>query len=293
MLDEVIGFLDPKPNNIYVDATLGTGGHAEALLTRGARVIGVDLDPYAIEVSKTRLARFGKQISYVHGNFKDLDRILDEFKITSVDGILYDLGTSSLQLQNPRRGFSLYEDGPLDMRMDPDEEITCFHLVNHLPEEEIGRIIRVYGEDWWARRIARRIVKEREKKGSIETTLELAEIVASAIPGRRRVDGHHPATRTFQAFRIAVNNELENLKHSLAVAISYLRPGGRVVGISFHSLEDRIIKHSFLEWARRDLPLIRILTKKPLRPSEEEVERNPRARSAKLRAALRLSPGRG
>lgn len=293
MLDEAMMLLDPKKGNIYVDATLGTGGHTEAILLKGGRVIGIDLDLDAIQVAKRRLERFGNQINYIHGNFRDLDKILDGLGITSIDGIIYDLGTSSLQLEDPKRGFSLYENGPLDMRMDHSGGIPCSHLVNHLTEDELREIIRVYGEDWWAGRIAKRIVEERRKRGSIETTLELARIVASAIPRATRRDGHHPATRTFQAFRIVVNNELENLEHSLSLVISYIRPGGRIVVISFHSLEDRIVKRFFLGWARRDPPLVRPLTKGPLRPTKEEVERNPRARSARLRAVARLNLGIG
>lgn len=294
MLREVIDRLNPRPDAVYVDATLGTGGHSEAILEAGARVIGIDVDKEALNVAKERLSRFGERMTYVHANFKRLDRVLDELKVKTISGIIYDLGTNALQLASPERGFSLYIDGPLDMRMDRGLTITCKDLVNNLEEAEIREIIWNYGQDWKARRIARWIVKERAVRHSIETTSCLARIVSQAVGRghRQKRAALHPATKTFQAFRIVVNDELNNLKTSLERAILYLAPGGRIVVISFHSLEDRIVKRTFLDWAKRDPSLVKILDKRPLTPSRIEVEGNPRARSARLRAAERIPIGR-
>lgn len=293
MLKETIEILDPKPHTIYVDATIGTGGHSEAILERGARVIGIDMDKEALDIARDRLARFGDRMSYVHANFSDLDEVLERFKITAISGIIYDLGTSLIQLKNPQRGFSLYENGPLDMRMDLEGPITCHNLINNLPEDQLREIIWRYGEDRRAKRIARYIVEERNLRGSIETTGDLASIVTKATSKRyrKRRNGLHPATRTFQALRIVVNDELKNFKDSLKIAITYLEPRGRIVTTSFHSLEDRIVKHTFLEWSRGDPPLVKILTKKPHIPTKAEIEENPRSRSAKLRAAERVPLG--
>lgn len=279
MVAEVLRFLEPGPGKTIVDATVGTGGHAEAILEHGADLVGIDRDPYALEIARERLLRFGKRVRLVQGDFRDLEGILAGLGVGMVDGVLFDLGMSSLQLEDPERGFSFLRDGPLDMRMDPSQPLTAHEIVNRWPEREIARILREYGEERYARRIAREIVRSRP----IETTTRLAEIVARCYPpGRRRI---HPATRTFQALRIAVNDELSALREGLLGAIRSLRPGGVVVAISFHSLEDRIVKHTFRQrWIAGE---VEILTKKPLVPSDEEIRRNPRARSAKLRAARR------
>jgi len=263
-----------------VDATVGTGGHAEAILERGAELIGIDRDPLALEVARERLSRFGKRFLLIQDNFRHLVQILRDHGVQEVDGVLFDLGMSSFQLEDPKRGFSFLKEGPLDMRMDPSQDLTAYEIVNRWSERDIARILREYGEERYAGRIARAIVKSRP----IETTTQLARIVARCYPpGYHRI---HPATRTFQALRIAVNDELNALREGLLAAIKVLRPGGVVVAISFHSLEDRIVKRTFRQrWIAGE---VEILTKKPLTPTAEEVEKNPRSRSAKLRAARKL-----
>jgi 16S rRNA (cytosine1402-N4)-methyltransferase len=272
MVAEVVGFLAGR--GTVIDMTLGAGGHAEALLESGVeRVVGIDRDPDAVAVATARLARFGNRFSAIRARFSNVpaeDR---------VDGVLYDLGVSSMQLESAQRGFSYRIAGPLDMRMTP-EGPSAKDLVNSAPEEELSRILFEYGQERRARRVAAAIVRARGRR-SIETTEELTRVVAGAVGGRR--GGPHPARRTFQALRIAVNRELEELAASLPRAVGILAPGGRVVVIAYHSLEDRIVKRSFL-----GDPAIRVLTKKPLRPSEAETARNPRARSARLRAAERV-----
>jgi 16S rRNA (cytosine1402-N4)-methyltransferase len=271
MVAEVLRFLDGA--STVIDATLGAGGHAEALLTAGVeRVIGLDRDPEAIEFATRRLAGFGERFTAVQTRFSQLPAE------NRVDGVLYDLGVSSMQLDRPERGFSYRADGPLDMRMGPDDE-RAMDVVNEASEEELARIVFEYGEERRSRRVASAIVRARSR-APIRTTDELARVVASALGARR--GGPHPARRTFQALRIAVNRELEELSASLPRAVEALAPGGRVVAISYHSLEDRIVKR-FVN-GREDLDA---LTKKPLTPSAEEAARNPRARSAKLRAAER------
>ena len=271
MVAEVLRFLDGA--STVIDATLGAGGHAEALLTAGVeRVIGLDRDPEAIEFATRRLAGFGERFTAVQTRFSQLPAE------NRVDGVLYDLGVSSMQLDRPERGFSYRADGPLDMRMGPDDE-RAMDVVNEASEEELARIVFEYGEERRSRRVASAIVRARSR-APIRTTDELARVVASALGARR--GGPHPARRTFQALRIAVNRELEELSASLPRAVEALAPGGRVVAISYHSLEDRIVKR-FVN-GREDLEA---LTKKPLTPSAEEAARNPRARSAKLRAAER------
>jgi 16S rRNA (cytosine1402-N4)-methyltransferase len=271
MVAEVLRFLDGA--STVIDATLGAGGHAEALLTAGVdRVIGLDRDPEAIEFATRRLAGFGERFTAVQTRFSQLPAE------NRVDGVLYDLGVSSMQLDRPERGFSYRADGPLDMRMGPDDE-RAMDVVNEGSEEELARIVFEYGEERRSRRVASAIVRARSR-APIRTTDELARVVASALGARR--GGPHPARRTFQALRIAVNRELEELSASLPRAVEALAPGGRVVAISYHSLEDRIVKR-FVN-GREDLEA---LTKKPLTPSAEEAARNPRARSAKLRAAER------
>lgn len=280
LLSEVLSLLDPKPGRLICDATVGTGGHAEAILDRGAELVGLDKDPQALELARARLARFGHRVQLLHADFRDLRTALSRLGVKAVHGVLFDLGISSLQLDSPARGFSFREEAPLDMRMDPAQPRTAAELVNRLPEPELARILWEYGEERYARRIARAIVRARDK-APIRTTSELARLVARCYPpGRHRI---HPATRTFQALRIAVNDELSVLEEGLTQAIELLPPGGVVCVISFHSLEDRIVKHLFRERAAKGK--LELLTKKPLRPSAEEVARNPRARSAKLRAA--------
>ncbi len=277
LLREVLGFLAPKEGKLIVDATVGTGGHAEALLAQGARVVGIDQDPQSLEVARARLRPFGERFLALRGNFRKLRELLATVDVAQVDGILFDLGLSSLHLSQAERGFSFQHEGPLDMRMDPDNPVTAEELVNGLPERELARILREYGEERLAERIAREIVKSRP----IRTTGELARLVARCYPpGNYRI---HPATRTFQALRIAVNDELSALREALPQAVALLAPGGVLCVIAFHSLEDRIVKRFLREEARAGR--VKLLTKKPVRPSPEEVARNPRARSARLRAA--------
>ncbi len=275
MAAEVVELLGGR--RAVLDLTVGGGGHAEALLEAGVgRVIGLDRDPDAVAMATRRLARFGARFSAVVGRFSEPP--LDE----PVDGVLYDLGVSSMQLDRPERGFSYRQPGPLDMRMGPDA-VGAGELVNHASEEELARIIFEYGEEPRSRRVAAAIVRARARR-PIDTTDELARIVAGALGSRR--GGPHPARRTFQALRIAVNRELEELSASLPRAAEVLAPGGRLVVLSYHSLEDRIVKRFLLEH-----PSLRVLTRRPMRPSAAEAARNPRARAAKLRAAERVDRG--
>ena len=280
LLDEVMCLLNPKDGGVYVDCTLGAGGHAERILelsSPGGRLIGIDLDSEAISIAKERLEGFGDRVSFVHANFADLDDILRSFGVDGVDGILMDLGVSWIQLSDPKRGFSFRLDAPLDMRMDRRIPLTVCEVVNTKSEEELREIFRKYGQERWAGRIARRIVRFRERS-PVLTTRQLAQIDESAVPGRGRL---HPATRIFLALRIYVNGELDNLERGLDSAIRWLKPGGRICVISFHSLEDRIVK-----WKFRGMKThLRIITRKPITPGDEEVKENPRSRSAKLRAA--------
>ncbi|RKY05065.1 16S rRNA (cytosine(1402)-N(4))-methyltransferase [Candidatus Poribacteria bacterium] len=290
MAEEVLKLLNPRSGGIYVDCTLGAGGHAERILEASkpdGLLIGIDMDESALKVAGERLKRFGERVKLIHANFAELDRILDELEIGEVDGVLMDLGVSWMQLSDPERGFSFQVDGPLDMRMDRRNPVTAMKVVNELSEEELRRIIREYGEERYAGRIARKIVSMREI-APITTTGQLARVIESAVPPKARRGRIHPATRTFQAIRIYVNRELENLERGLKSAIERLRPGGRICVISFHSLEDRIVKRTL-----KSSPELKVLTKKPLRPSEEEIKRNPRSRSAKLRAAEATSTDSG
>jgi 16S rRNA (cytosine1402-N4)-methyltransferase len=272
LVDVVTGFLGGR--GTVVDMTLGAGGHAEALLVSGVRrLIGIDRDPEALALARERLADFGDRLQLVSSTFADAE--IDG----PVDGVLYDLGVSSMQLDRAERGFGYRQDGPLDMRMGPDGP-SAADLVNDLPEEELANVIFEFGGEHRSRRIARAIVRARER-APIETTDALARVVAGALG--RRPGGPHPARRTFQALRIAVNRELEELTASLPQAVGLLAPGGRVVTLAYHSLEDRIVKRTFLEDER-----LRRLTKKPIMPDEAEIAANPRARSARLRAAERI-----
>jgi 16S rRNA (cytosine1402-N4)-methyltransferase len=303
LLRETIELLEAARGGLFVDGTLGLGGHSEAILeaSREARVIGIDRDREALEFARERLAEYGSRFQSAHANFRDISRVIEEIGGQDVRGVLVDLGVSSLQFDTGERGFSFRHEAPLDMRMDAkgDDE-TAADLLASLPEEEIARIIFEYGEERRSRRIARWIVERRERGEPIETTKALADLVARAV-GYRKTDKVHPATRTFQALRIAVNRELDGLGEFVAEAVDLLQPNGRFVAISFHSLEDRIIKQTlrrlsgYCECDRR-APVcscgarrtVEILTRRPLVPGEEEVSENPRARSAKLRACRKL-----
>jgi len=303
MLREIVDSLNLKPGGIYVDGTVGGGGHAQAILAATAPdgvVIGIDRDDDALSESARVLESFGTRAFLVKGNYADMKGILSRLGMERVDGIVLDLGVSSHQLETAGRGFSFTKPAPLDMRMDRDAPWNARELVNTADLRELKRILREYGEELQAGRIARAIV-ERRKAGPIETTDELAGIVASAMPARMSHGRIHPATRTFQALRIAVNDELESLHRGIASGIDSLKEGGRFSVISFHSLEDRMVKDLFRDASRGctcppDLPVcacggkprLRVITRKPLRPGEEEVEHNPRARSAKLRTAERI-----
>lgn len=290
MSGEVLDYLDLKPGKTIVDATEGTAGHSLAIIERilpGGGLIGIDRDETSLAVARERLSKFGSACRLIHGNFVDIDTLLENMGVRSVDGILFDLGISSFQLQDVSRGFSFQGDGPLDMRMDKDSYISAYDLVNNLNEEELSTLLWNFGEERWHNRIARLIVQEREKE-PIATTLQLANIVARSIPSRYRHRFYriHPATRTFQAVRIAVNRELEILEEAVNKAIALLNKKSRICVISFHSLEDRIIKFAFRK-AESD-GLINILTPKPLTPAAREVESNPASRSSKLRVAERV-----
>ncbi len=303
MLEEVVQSLRCRSGGIYVDGTLGGGGHARAILERSAPdglLIGIDRDDDAIVASEKSLQPFGRRKILVKGNFADIGNILTNLKIGQVDGVLLDLGVSSHQLDTADRGFSFSLDAPLDMRMDRGSRYSAHDLVNLSPEKELRQLIREYGEEPMAGRIARAILARRVS-GAIRTTTELADVVIRAA---RRPGFHgkiHPATRTFQAIRMAVNQELPNLRQAIEAAIDRLRSGGRLSVISFHSLEDRIVKEAFQSGEGRcqcppDMPVcrclrearLRVLTPKPLRPGAGENQRNPRARSAKLRIAEKL-----
>jgi 16S rRNA (cytosine1402-N4)-methyltransferase len=282
LLDASMEQLAVKAGGFYVDGTLGAGGHAEAMLERsapGGRVLGVDRDSEALLVARGRLQRFAERIEFAHADFRDVPELLGA---RNADGILLDLGVSSLQLDAPERGFSFRNDGPLDMRMDRSQGESAAEIVNRTHEAALADLIHAYGEEPRARRVARAIVDAR-RAAPIRTTAELARVVRRAA-GRTR-PGLDAATRTFQALRIAVNRELEGLRQTLALLAERLAPGGRLVVIAFHSLEDREVKQAFRGLAGERFS---ILTKKPLRPSDEEARRNPRARSAKLRALLRM-----
>lgn len=295
MVEEVMTLLRCGPHQTYVDATLGGGGHALEILKRTSPdgvVIGIEWDEDAIVEAKKTLMPFGERIKIFRENFIHLPELLKTMNIECVDGILLDVGLSSIQLRKGERGFSFQREGPLDMRMDQRMDLTAADLVNRLSLKELEYTLSEYGEERWAKRIAKAIVREREQT-PIRTTQALRKIVHRAIPRRFHTRKIDPATRTFQAFRIQVNSELENLRRILESGWTLLRKGGRMCVISFHSLEDRIVKEAFkkLERERPDGPgqrgLMRIITKKPVTPSEEEWKKNPQSRSAKLRCAER------
>ncbi|MCD6081090.1 MAG: 16S rRNA (cytosine(1402)-N(4))-methyltransferase RsmH [Candidatus Omnitrophica bacterium] len=286
MLNEVIQCLNLKPGDVVVDATVGLGGHGERILEEilpGGKLIGVDRDRNSLELAEKRLSRFKGHFYLFHENFINLDKVLSSLNIKKVDAVLFDLGISSYQLEN-RRGFSFKEDAFLDMRLDTDESLTAYDIVNYYSLEELSAIIKNYGEERYHRKIAEEIVKARRFQ-SIETTTELKDIILRAVPYSYLKQKIHPATRTFQALRIAVNGELENLEKALDRTVELLLPEGRLVVISFHSLEDRIVKRKFRYFSKENK--VEIITSKPLRPTDFEIQINPRARSAKLRCVQR------
>ena len=299
LLREAVEGLAVLPNGLYVDGTLGGGGHSEAILGRGARVIGIDRDQEALAASTERLARFGGRFTGIHGNFHDMKALLGD--AGDVDGILLDLGVSSHQLDTEVRGFSYHGDAPLDMRMDRRQGLTAREILNTWDEKEIARTLLAYGDEKWAARIAR-IILEHRAQSALETTADLVRAVDAAIPRKiRDRDTGHPAQKTFQALRIAVNDEIDPLDAALSDAISLLRPGGRLCMITFHSLEDRIVKRAFRRMENPctcpgglpicvcgNRPTVRLPVRGSIRPSAEEVRANPRARSASLRIAERI-----
>jgi len=289
MLKEVIDYLDLAPGKTIIDATMGTGGHSSTIAEKilpGGKLIGIDRDEESLAVSRQRLLQYGQGCVYVHGNFMDIDTILNDAGVQKVDGVVFDLGISTFQLSDPQRGFSFQSEGPLDMRLDRSSYISAYDLVNNLNEQEISTLLWNFGQERWHNRIARFLVQEREKH-PIATTLQLANIVLRSVPARYRHHHYriHPATRTFQAVRIAVNREIETLEFAIDKAIEVLGKGGKICVISFHSLEDRVVKHHFRRAAQEDL--INIITAKPQTPRHSEVEENPACRSSKLRVAER------
>ena len=302
LLNECIEALNIRPDGIYVDGTLGMGGHSEQIakrLTTG-RLIAIDRDEMALARAQERLAPYADRITFVHGNFRDLPQLLADAGVTGADGMLFDLGVSSPQLDNPERGFSYMADAPLDMRMDRSEGLTAWFIVNKWPEEKLKRIFYDFGEERYAPRIAQAIVRRRET-APIDTTLELVDVIRSAMPAAALREKQHPAKRCFQAIRIAVNDELGSISELLDHAVELLNPGGRLAVISFHSLEDRIVKNAIASREHgctcpREFPVctcgfvqtLRSVTRKPILPSAQELEENPRSRSAKLRVAERV-----
>jgi 16S rRNA (cytosine1402-N4)-methyltransferase len=300
LLKETVDGLQVKPDGIYVDCTLGGAGHSEYLLSQlseKGRLIAFDQDEMALTHAKEKLSTYEDRVTFVKSNFRYIKEELNRLGINQVDGVIYDLGVSSPQLDLPERGFSYQHDAPLDMRMDLDKELTAYDIVNHWPFEELVRIFSKYGEERFSKQIARKIEQARERK-PIETTGELVELIKEGIPAPARRKGGHPAKRVFQAIRIAVNDELGAFEESLKKAIELLKPGGRISVITFHSLEDRICKTIFKEYSQApDLPpglpiipqefkpVLKLVTRKPISPSDEELEQNNRARSAKLRIA--------
>ncbi|MGB3978494.1 MAG: 16S rRNA (cytosine(1402)-N(4))-methyltransferase RsmH [Tepidanaerobacteraceae bacterium] len=304
LLNEVIEILNPKPGGVYVDATLGGGGHFRELIKKAeysGTFIGIDQDEAAISNARQIFSKYQRDIRLIHDNFSNVKKIIRENNISAIDGILFDLGVSSHQLDKGSRGFSYMQDAVLDMRMDKRNPLTAKDVVNEMSREELKRIIREYGEEPWAGRIAD-FICERRKQQKIITTGQLVDIIKDAIPARARRKGGHPARKTFQALRIYVNKELEILESSIKDAVELLKPAGRICVITFHSLEDRIVKDAFKFLASdcicpknalictcNHFKTIKILTSKPIYPSQGEIEVNPRARSAKLRAAEKLS----
>ena len=302
MLEECIEGLDIRPEGVYLDGTLGRAGHSREIAKRlsTGRLICVDRDQEALDAAQERLAPWLDKVELVHSNFDQVDRILDKLSLPGVDGMLFDLGVSSPQLDDGSRGFSYMADAPLDMRMDREEGLTAAEVVNSWPQEELRRIISQYGEERFASQIAGAVVRRRVDR-PISTTLELVEVIRSAMPPKALREKQHPAKRTFQAIRIAVNDELASVDRMLQRAVPRLNRGGRLAVITFHSLEDRIVKTGLAGFARGctcppDFPVcvcgrtpdVKLIHKKPILPSEREIEENPRARSAKLRLAEKL-----
>lgn len=303
LLQECIDALNIRPDGIYLDGTLGGAGHSSRIarrLTEGGRLIGVDRDRTALAAAKERLAPYADRVTLVHSNFAEIDAILDSLGIPAVDGMLFDLGVSSPQLDDASRGFSYMADAPLDMRMDKDDVLTAGEVVNTWPQGELRRILYDYGEERYAPQIAAAICRAREK-APIETTLELVDIIRSAMPAQALREKQHPAKRSFQAIRIAVNDELGAVSRMMQAAVGRLNPGGRLAVITFHSLEDRIVKSEMQQAARGctcppefpvcvcgKKPLVKLVTRKPIVSGPAELEENPRARSAKLRVAEKL-----
>lgn len=303
LLDECIEGLNIRADGVYVDGTAGGAGHSSVIashLGEGGRLIALDQDETAVAVATERLSIFGDRATVVRSNFCELASVCESLGIEAIDGLLLDLGVSSYQLDTAERGFSYQADAPLDMRMDVRNPLTAKRIVNEYSEEDIRRILFEYGEERFSSRIASNIVREREKR-EIETTGELVEIIKKSIPSAQRDGGHHPAKRSFQALRIEVNAELDVIAPAIRSAVRLLRPGGRVAIITFHSLEDRIVKQTFASLAEGctcpksfpvcvcgNKPQVKVLTRKPILPSDEELEVNPRSRSAKLRVAEKL-----
>lgn len=303
LLNESVDNLVLKSDGIYVDGTIGGGGHSSEILTRlgrGGRLIGIDRDETALSAAEEKLHEYKDRVILAHANFSSIKQVLHQNGIEGVDGVLLDLGVSSPQLDDCSRGFSYMQDAPLDMRMDRTSDLTASYIINNYSVQELRNIIYGYGEERWAPRIAKFIVAEREK-GPIETTGRLVEIIKSAIPARARREGPHPAKRTFQAIRIAVNRELDEVENAVPEIVDVLNSRGRICIITFHSLEDRIVKNSFRKLANPctcppelpvcicgKKPVINVITKKPIIPGADEIEKNPRARSAKLRVAEKL-----
>lgn len=302
LLWECINALDIKPDGVYVDGTMGGAGHSSEIVKRlsdKGTLIGIDQDTDALKASKQRLHNYNNVI-YVHNNFTNIEAVLEELNIDKIDGMLMDLGVSSYQLDEAERGFSYMKDAPLDMRMNREKEFSAYNVVNDFSEEELYKIIKNYGEEKFAKRIAKFIVERRIEK-PIETTLELVDIIKDAIPAKARREGPHPAKRTFQAIRIAVNAELDIIEKAIEDGVNRLNKGGRMAIITFHSLEDRIVKNKFRDLTisctcPKDFPIcvcggkqkVKLITRKAIDPTEEEVEANPRSRSAKLRVIEKL-----
>ena len=303
LLQECIDALNIRPDGIYLDGTLGGAGHSSQIarrLTEGGRLIGVDRDRTALAAAKERLAPYADRVTLVHSNFAEIDAILDSLGIPAVDGMLFDLGVSSPQLDDASRGFSYMADAPLDMRMDKDDVLTAGEVVNTWPQGELRRILYDYGEERYAPQIAAAICRAREK-APVETTLELVDIIRSAMPAQALREKQHPAKRSFQAIRIAVHDELGAVSRMMQAAVGRLNPGGRLAVITFHSLEDRIVKSEMQQAARGctcppefpvcvcgKKPLVKLVTRKPIVSGPAELEENPRSRSAKLRVAEKL-----
>ncbi len=289
MSQEVLEYLNLKPGAVVVDGTVGLGGHSVKIIEKigeQGRLIGIDRDEASLGIAEQKLQSFGRSYQLVHDDFRNVDRILQRLNIHEVDAMLFDLGISSYQLDNAERGFSIKLDGPLDMRMDQKTFISAYDLVNSLSEKEISSILKNFGQERWHHRIAHNLILQRSK-APIESTRDLSEAILKAIPYRYQDNRIHPATRTFQAIRIAVNRELEALDILLSKSVNFLKTGGRICVISFHSLEDRIVKEKFRIWNKDGK--VKLIVKKPLRPSEQETLNNPRARSARLRVAERTS----